>query len=140
MKVIGSSSHAIIWSRLDRLKLNPRLRLFVWRLANAVLPTSARLTARLDHVPPRCTACDYHAKDEVHVIFHCPLATSIWDLSSIKPPILPLTYALVWTLLASSYPMPLLQIMLCSLRFVSRFGQTEIGDYLALMIGGLLML
>lgn len=56
----------------------PRLRLFVWKLAQGALPLGKTMYTRLGKGNSVCTVCGEAEEDEMHVSFLCPFARSCW--------------------------------------------------------------
>lgn len=67
----------IIW----HLNIMPKWKLFMWKLLQNSLPTSANLFRRGLIVSDVCRICLYDAEGTDHLFRHCPLAQEVWDLT-----------------------------------------------------------
>lgn len=71
-----------IWN----VKCLPKIKHFLWKVANQALPVGSNLAKRGLNSNILCKRCGA-AENEVHVLFSCPFASRVWDLVpvSIKP-------------------------------------------------------
>ena len=62
------------WSGIWRLKVPPKVKIFVWRLCRGVLLTRVRLQDKGVQCPTDCVSCTHVHEDLAHVFFDCPFA------------------------------------------------------------------
>ena len=67
----------IIW----HLNIMPKWKLFLWKLLQNSLPTSANLFRRWIIISDECRICLYDAEDTAHLFRLCPLAQEVWNLT-----------------------------------------------------------
>jgi hypothetical protein len=87
---VSSPLESSSWKSLWKLKLNARLFLFLWKIAQNVLPTKARLKAFF-HIPSPdslCSLCSTEEDSLSHLFFRCIFArvawrSSFWPLDSL---------------------------------------------------------
>ena len=94
----GSSYADGIWNKLWKLKIPPKIRIFLWRAVNNFLPTKRELKRRHVEQEDFCETCGEEGETLFHVAFKCPLARRFWqsakDLVGIKIPAL---HPATWT-------------------------------------------
>ncbi|KAF4389627.1 hypothetical protein F8388_009760 [Cannabis sativa] len=66
-----------IWSKIWKLKISERMKLFLWKLGHDILPFGERLQ-RIFGNELVCAICDEQEDSAVHLFCHCPLAKSLW--------------------------------------------------------------
>ncbi|XP_013699656.2 uncharacterized protein LOC125596828 [Brassica napus] len=73
------------WSKaIWAVDTSPKLKLFLWKLAQGALPLGANLQARGMMSNTNCPHCG-GIETGVHLIFECPFAQQVWALAPIKP-------------------------------------------------------
>jgi ribonuclease HI len=94
----ASSSGDITWSRIWKLCVPPKVRVFWWRVVNDFLPAKDVLNRR--HIEPiaNCDVCGDDKESVKHVLLECTMAKYFWNqtksMSGVKiPPLHPLTWA-----------------------------------------------
>jgi hypothetical protein len=75
----SSSTDSLIWKRLWKLRVPPKIRIFWWRAVNNFLPTKANLNRRHVELESFCPTCEAEAETLHHVAFVCPLAKRFWQ-------------------------------------------------------------
>jgi hypothetical protein len=75
----SSSTDSLIWKRLWKLHVPPKIRIFWWRAVNNFLPTKAKLNRRHVELESFCPTCEAEAETLHHVAFVCPLAKRFWQ-------------------------------------------------------------
>ncbi|XP_026437286.1 uncharacterized protein LOC113335458 [Papaver somniferum] len=68
-----------LWKSLWRLNISERIKLFLWKCLQDVLPTNAKLYGKVKDVSPLCTMCKNEIETTEHLLFHCNNAASIWN-------------------------------------------------------------
>ena len=66
---------------LWKLKIMPKIRLFLWQLCHNALPSRDTLLRRGIPLDPICPACLTDLEDTDHIFIHCPVAKHTWDLA-----------------------------------------------------------
>jgi len=76
-------STSSFWKDLWKLQLTDRLRLFLWKIAWDILPTSSRIQSIIPAYKPDtpCPLCKFGLDSIRHLFFHCHFARVIWRLS-----------------------------------------------------------
>jgi hypothetical protein len=71
------------WKALWKLKLNHRLKLFLWKMVWNIIPTKFRIS---QYIPSSlsntsCSICSHPTDSLSHLFFTCPIACVIWRQS-----------------------------------------------------------
>lgn len=66
------------WTGIWKLKAPLKVKNLIWSICRGCLPTRARLLDRGVNCPSVCALCDGNYKDDIHVLFDCPKARSVW--------------------------------------------------------------
>ena len=56
---------------------------FLWRACSACLPTTVALLTKMVQVDVKCPWCQVEDEDEIHVLFTCSFAKSVWEATSV---------------------------------------------------------
>ncbi|XP_012853795.1 PREDICTED: uncharacterized protein LOC105973319 [Erythranthe guttata] len=75
---IGSGSTTKPWNVIWNLKLPPKIRIFLWRACNSILPTNEELFRRKISTSPSCRRCGSPRESTMHVIGHCGGMNKVW--------------------------------------------------------------
>uniref|UniRef100_A0A2N9GB01 Reverse transcriptase domain-containing protein n=1 Tax=Fagus sylvatica TaxID=28930 RepID=A0A2N9GB01_FAGSY len=67
-----------IWSKLWKLNLHERSKMFIWRLGSGVLPTNLNFFLRVGHGNPKCPLCLTEDESIEHLFFKCNFARAMW--------------------------------------------------------------
>ena len=59
----------------------PKLKIFLWQLCHASLPTKDTLCKRGMNLDPRYPFCQTEKKDVDHLFFHCQISQECWRLT-----------------------------------------------------------
>jgi len=70
---------AITWQNIWRLQIPPRVRSFLWRLAQQCLPTCQNLTNRGIPCDDSCVVCESFAESHMHLFFVCAKTKECWE-------------------------------------------------------------
>ena len=80
------------WKKLWSLKINERLKFFLWKIAWDVIPSKDFLHKRIHDLDPTCPHCLCKLETSVHIFFECPFTIIVWrnltkplNLSAIPP-------------------------------------------------------
>lgn len=71
------------WKALWKLKLNHRLKLFLWKIVWNIVPTKFRISQSI-HASlsdPSCSLCSYPTDSLFHLFFTCLIACVVWRQS-----------------------------------------------------------
>ncbi|XP_062145976.1 uncharacterized protein LOC133853973 [Alnus glutinosa] len=71
------------WRDIWKLQLTDRLRIFIWKIAWNILPTTQRLQSIIPtyHPDASCPLCKSGQDSIRHLFFHCHYARVVWRLS-----------------------------------------------------------
>lgn len=76
-----SEINNVAWSKLWRIKIPPKVILFLWKIEHGVLPTSKFLYSRLNNgINPICLRCIHLNLEEdiPHIFWRCSFALEVW--------------------------------------------------------------
>jgi len=76
------------WNQIWRIKMPPRIKIFLRRATRGCLPTRVRLQTRGVTCPVHCPFCN-EPKDSLHALFLCNIISSCWQLSGLRSKISP---------------------------------------------------
>lgn len=66
------------WSKLWRLDIPHKLKVFLWRFCRNNVPVRRRLSTKGVSLPIICPMCNEDVEHKLHVFFYCPFAASCW--------------------------------------------------------------
>jgi hypothetical protein len=70
---------ASTWKGLWKLKLNFRLKLFLWKVVWNIVPTKSRISLVIQSgLDTSCSLCSTTSDSLMHLFFSCPIARVIW--------------------------------------------------------------
>jgi hypothetical protein len=73
-----------VWKKIWKFgSIQPRVRLFIWKLVKSALPLAKIIADRTGMISPLCAVCCQYAEDSVHMAFKCPFARSCWIASQL---------------------------------------------------------
>jgi len=80
---LASTSSQCFWKSLWKLNLNDRLRLFLWKIAWDILPTTFRINSILpsSNRLPICLLCKLGDDSLHHLFFNCIFTRFVWRYS-----------------------------------------------------------
>uniref|UniRef100_A0A803QKK6 RNase H type-1 domain-containing protein n=1 Tax=Cannabis sativa TaxID=3483 RepID=A0A803QKK6_CANSA len=80
-----ASSHSMEnwWSTFWKMKLPPKVRIFVWKVFHSTLPSESRTLSRHIATSPTAKICNSAEESINHALFDCPRAKAVWELSSL---------------------------------------------------------
>lgn len=64
-----------IWKKGD---IQPRVRLFLWKLVSGALPLAQSIASRIGAVSSTCVICSQGEEDAMHMVFQCQFARACW--------------------------------------------------------------
>lgn len=75
----GSVTQSNGWSKLWKLDLPHKIKLFLWRFCINNIPVKNRLSSKGVNLPPDCPMCSSMVEDLLHLFFNCPFAVGCWQ-------------------------------------------------------------
>ncbi|CAI9773810.1 unnamed protein product [Fraxinus pennsylvanica] len=72
------------WRTIWNLKIPAKVRNFLWRASQLVLPTADHLRAKRVDIDKLCPVCLQHDESVLHSLVHCTLARRVWDTLGIN--------------------------------------------------------
>jgi hypothetical protein len=81
MEEIGDNSYLHrpgFWNEIWKLKAPPKVKNLIWRICRGCLPTRAKLLDKRVNCTSMCSMCDGNYEDDLHVMFDCQRARSVW--------------------------------------------------------------
>lgn len=76
--------YSVFWKKLWSMKVPGKVLNFLWRVCSSCLPTAVALTAKHVQMNVRCPWCHAGDEDDVHVLFSCEFAKSVWATSGVN--------------------------------------------------------
>ncbi|XP_042974763.1 uncharacterized protein LOC122306401 [Carya illinoinensis] len=75
-----------LWGRLWRLTSLGKVKLFLWKALNGILPTRSILFKRRVIDNSTCPMCSREEETDIHVLWDCPAAVDVWgeDCSPVR--------------------------------------------------------
>ena len=67
----------MVWKKLWKLNIPPKVRMFTWRACSDILPTKVNLARKKIQVDPKCTTCTQQDETICHVLWQYSLARNI---------------------------------------------------------------
>lgn len=66
------------WRKIWKLRLPPKVRIFMWKASRDFLPTEVNLLAH--HIPIRgaCSLCNFHYASTTHCLIFCLVVKEVW--------------------------------------------------------------
>lgn len=74
----SSENNKQVWTRLWKLKVLPKVRVFWWRVLRGILPVEMTLQHRHIATLARCKVCKGMDEDILHALIKCSHAQSFW--------------------------------------------------------------
>lgn len=73
-----SQTNEHMWNSLWKLKVQPKIRVFWWRVIRGILPDEKTLKRRHIKETSRCNVCLSMEEDLMHALVHCSHAQTFW--------------------------------------------------------------
>ncbi|XP_026378266.1 uncharacterized protein LOC113272675 [Papaver somniferum] len=67
------------WNKIWNLQVSPSIKMFVWKLANSILPNSMQVAAILPNINKTCQLCNEHNETMTHMFLECKFVTQVWN-------------------------------------------------------------
>ncbi|KAL4337982.1 hypothetical protein AHAS_Ahas12G0164600 [Arachis hypogaea] len=72
-----------VWSSIWKLKCQPKIKIFLWKVMHEGLPVKERLHSRIQMVNPICNRCDATVESILHCLTQCPESENAWKIASL---------------------------------------------------------
>ncbi|CAM8885121.1 unnamed protein product [Rhodiola kirilowii] len=72
------------WRRVWRLKVQPKVKIFAWRMYHNFLPSADNLVRRHCSVNTECQTCGWKKETTMHTLVQCWWARAFWESSRIN--------------------------------------------------------
>ncbi|XP_057747939.1 uncharacterized protein LOC130967135 [Arachis stenosperma] len=80
----SSQNHREIWGTIWRLPVPQKIRMFLWKAVEGILPVNSNLYKRRCAVKPSCSICQDENETVEHALLLCPWTRAVWFGSSIQ--------------------------------------------------------
>jgi hypothetical protein len=74
----GTSATNPVWKAVWRLKIQSKIKIFLWRALHGILPLKSILANRHVGNSGQCPVCSQAPEDVMHLIFQCDTAKQLW--------------------------------------------------------------
>ncbi|CAN1279753.1 Uncharacterized mitochondrial protein AtMg00310 [Linum perenne] len=103
---LASTTDPRLWRSIWSLRIQPKLRFFLWRLCHRILPTIEGLNSRDLNLDPICPSCLEHNETVEHILFSCSIAKRFFAFSDLDLGSIPHTHpAIVWRFITEFRPL-----------------------------------
>ena len=75
------------WNGIWAAKVQPKIKLFIWRACKDILPTLANLFRRGVSHSYSCRWCEDELESSFHILWQCEFAQRVWSASSVSFPV-----------------------------------------------------
>lgn len=76
----STQTQGATWRKIWKLKVPPKVYMFIWRACTNSVPTRDNLSRRRVSVGVECEICYQHPETVTHVLWECPFARNVWGL------------------------------------------------------------
>ncbi|KAK6139898.1 hypothetical protein DH2020_026343 [Rehmannia glutinosa] len=80
----GNKAEKRKWQVMWKLGIKNKIKHFLWRCNQSILPTSIQLRRRGMNVDEICQMCGEERETIMHVFFHCTRAKQVWKLANVS--------------------------------------------------------
>lgn len=74
----NSTGSKDLWREVWGAKLQPKLKLFVWKILKGILPTRVNLKKRKIPIDNKCPICKVEEETIEHLLFGCDWVRTVW--------------------------------------------------------------
>lgn len=74
----NDASYRLFWNKLWSLQMPHKVTNFIWRVSKGCLPTASALAGKGVSINTRCPWCHNAEETDVHVLFSCEFAKTVW--------------------------------------------------------------
>ncbi|CAM8913937.1 unnamed protein product [Rhodiola kirilowii] len=78
------SKQEAFWKKVWRLKVQRKVKVFIWRVFHDYLPSAVNLLKRGCQTDPRCSVCGYEIETTTHIFLDCWWARAFWNKLNIE--------------------------------------------------------
>lgn len=78
LKLNQGNQASSIWASIWKLKLPPKVKMFIWKLLNHILTVRVFLRVRLRGIEVSCPICNQREESVEHLFWTCPDIQQIW--------------------------------------------------------------
>lgn len=75
------NTYSQFWKKLWSLRMPGKVVNFVWRVCKGCLPTAGALLTKRVNISDICPWCHTGKETDMHVLFYCDFAKTVWQLS-----------------------------------------------------------
>lgn len=68
----------LLWKQLWNLDTLPRVKTFLWKCMNDMIPSSERMGRVMQYSGDMCSMCNQIVETTKHIIWECPFARAVW--------------------------------------------------------------
>lgn len=76
-KLNNSEVSSTDWSKIWKLKASPSIKMFMWKIANSILPTSMRVAAKVPNINTTCKLCNNFNESLSYLFLDCQFASQV---------------------------------------------------------------
>ena len=76
---LGTAVQGRGWSKIWRIKVPSRIRMFLWKVAHKILPSKGFLNKRFNVDNQMCSWCNIDREDQDHILWTCQGAREVWE-------------------------------------------------------------
>ena len=77
--LLGSSSSNIVWRRIWSVRVAPKVKILLWKIAHNIVPTKWLLITRIKKGDGICEVCKNDVETVSHLFWGCPLVSLLWS-------------------------------------------------------------
>ncbi|KAJ4778130.1 RNA-directed DNA polymerase (reverse transcriptase)-related family protein [Rhynchospora pubera] len=77
----GLTSFNFMW---NFKQIQPKVKIFLWKLCSQILPTVLRLSKRIPTIDPICPRCKERDETDYHIFFSCTASRAAWFISPLS--------------------------------------------------------
>ncbi|CAN1134541.1 hypothetical protein LINPERHAP2_LOCUS8325, partial [Linum perenne] len=96
----------VLWRSIWDLRIQPKLRFFLWRISHRILPILEGLNSRGVSLPMQCPCCLLETETIEHLLFKCIVARRLFRISNLNLDSVPHTHpTITWRIIFSTRPL-----------------------------------
>ena len=83
-RILGKEVHVqntrnFVWGAIWKARVTPKVKVFVWRMIQGILPAGSALQCRGLQVDNRCSVCGCFGDTFAHIFIFCRLSFVVWQ-------------------------------------------------------------
>ncbi|KAK5846908.1 hypothetical protein PVK06_003209 [Gossypium arboreum] len=71
---MGMGPHRLLWKKIWKLNILPKIWVFAWRVSHEILPTNSKIVSIRPTVNSECQRCEAERETLIHAKKDCPTA------------------------------------------------------------------